>query len=390
MKKMKKLPKNVLFLGLVSLFNDISSEMIYPLIPLFLTSVLKAPVGILGIIEGIAEATASLVKVFSGFLSDKLGKRKLLTVLGYSLSSFSKPILALATKPYHVLLVRFSDRFGKGIRTAPRDALIAQSAGKMGLGRIFGFHRALDTFGASIGPLIAFWLLKNTNNNFRLVFLASFIASIIALSFLILKVKENKKKKIQEEKFVFNLKKLPTVFYLFVCSMTIFTLGNSSTAFLLLKARQVGIGIAFIPIVYFLFNITYALLSYPMGILADKIGKRKTIVFGLLTFALVYLGFAKAQTPWLVIILFIFYGFYSAQTEGVQRAYLAGVVEKKYLGTAYGILNTTTGLALLPASIIGGLLWQYYGSAYTFLYGSIMAILAIGIFMITYLNEQNG
>jgi MFS family permease len=384
----KKLPKNVVYLGLVSLFNDVSSEMVYPLIPLFLVSVLKASATTLGIIEGVAEATAGIMKVFSGYISDKLNARKSLTVLGYSLSAFTKPILAFAIYPFHVLLVRFADRFGKGIRTAPRDALIAKSAEGRSMGRVFGFHRTLDNFGAAVGPLIAFALLQKTHNNFRLVFLLSFVASVVAIFFLVFKVKEVRGQVKDAQQFDFNFKKLPRVFYLFTAAIALFTVGNSSDAFLILKAQNVGIATALIPVVYFLYNITYAGLSYPAGILADKLGKRKMIVFGLIAFALVYSGFAVVKNPWLVTILFIVYGFYSAATDGSQRAYLAGIVDKKYIGTAYGIFNTATAIALLPASIVGGWLWQQYGPSYTFHFGSFMALVAILIFGVVYLYER--
>lgn len=388
MRVKKSLPKNVIFLGLVSLFNDVSSEMIYPLIPLFLTSVLKSSFTTLGIIEGIVEATAGIVKVFSGYISDKIGKRKPLTIIGYSLSAFSKPILAFATHPFHVLLVRFSDRFGKGIRTAPRDALVAESAQGQSMGKIFGFHRTLDNMGAAIGPLIAFALLRYSHDNYRFVFLFSFFTSIIAIYFLAFRVKEIRSKNKLNQKFDFNLKKLPTVFYLFLASITVFTLGNSSDAFLILRARSVGIALELIPIVYFLYNATYALLSYPAGLIADKLGKRKMVVFGFLAFALVYYGFAIASTKELIVFLFIIYGFYAAATDGVQRAYLADVVDKRYLGSAYGVFNMAIAFATLPASVIGGFLWQTKGPQYTFYFGSLMAILSILLFGIVYIYRK--
>ncbi|OGY22486.1 MAG: MFS transporter [Candidatus Woykebacteria bacterium GWB1_45_5] len=369
--------KNVFFLGLVSLLNDASSEMIYPLVPLFLTQVLGASLATVGIIEGIAESTAAILKTFSGWLSDKIGRRKGLTVVGYSLSAVSKPILSVATSPLHVLLVRFSDRVGKGIRTAPRDALVSFSSSSKELGKSFGFHRALDNLGATIGPLLAFGLLFLLNNNFRLIFLLSFVASALAIAVLIIFVKEVelKKEKAKAPKISWQL--FPARFYIFLVAIAIFSLGNSSDAFLILRARDLGMALFLIPVVYAFFNLVYSIFSTPFGVLSDKIGRRKTLGFGLLIFSLVYLGFGAANKAILIWPLFALYGVYAAATEGVLRAFTADLVGEKIRGTAYGLLNGTIGTALLPASAVAGFLWDRVNPSAPFYYGAALALAAL-------------
>ncbi|OGY25018.1 MAG: MFS transporter [Candidatus Woykebacteria bacterium RBG_13_40_7b] len=369
--------KNVFFLGLVSLLNDASSEMIYPLIPLFLTQVLGASLATVGIIEGIAESTAAILKTFSGYLSDKIGRRKGLTVIGYSLSAISKPILSVATSPLHVLLVRFSDRVGKGIRTAPRDALVSFSANKKNLGKSFGFHRAMDNLGATIGPLLAFVLLVLFHNNFRLIFLLSFVASAIAVVVLIVFVKEVKLKKSTVEMPKISWSIFSLRFYVFLLAILIFSLGNSSDAFLVLRAKNLGMSLFLIPVAYAVFNIVYSIFSTPLGAFSDKIGRRKTLTFGFLIFALVYFGFGQADAQIFIWPLFALYGIYAAATEGVIRAYTADLVGEKIRGTAYGLLNGTIGIALLPASVVAGFLWDRVSPSAPFYYGATLALLAL-------------
>ncbi|OGL79381.1 hypothetical protein A3J43_01500 [Candidatus Uhrbacteria bacterium RIFCSPHIGHO2_12_FULL_54_23] len=378
--------RNVFFLSLVSLFNDASSEMIYPLIPLFLSSVLGASFTTIGIIEGIAESTASTLRVLSGWLSDRWGKRKIFAVVGYSFSTFVKPILAIAARPWHVLVVRFLDRVGKATRAAPRDALIADSIDERERGRSFGFHKMFDTIGAAIGPLFAFFLLKLFQGNFRPVFLLSFVAGAVAVVTLIFFTKDvpvpkEKQEKKEKPTFIDVKVLLHKPFLMFLIASTVFALGNSSDAFLLLRAQDLGIAVALIPIVYFLFNTVFASLSYPLGVLSDKIDRRVLIVAGYLIFVTVYLGMATAHSPWHAWALMALYGCYYAFTEGVQKALIADLVPMHLRATAYGTFNTCTGLALLPASIIAGSLWQQFGSSAPFLYGSTMALLAIILFI---------
>lgn len=381
MKKIFGVPKNIFYLGLVSLLNDASSDMAYPLIPLFLTKVLGASFGMVGIIEGIAESTASLLKVFSGYWSDKIQKRKGLTVLGYSISAISKPILAYATAPWHVLAVRFSDRFGKGVRTAPRDALIATSVDPSIMGRAFGFHRAMDTLGAVIGPILAFLLLPLVNQNYRTIFLLSFVAAALGVITLTIFVREVKKDNVHDQVPKIGFRMFDRRFKVFLLGVTVFSLGNSSDAFLLLRANNVGLAAALVPLVYLVFNITAAALSTPLGIWSDKFGHRKVIILGFLVFAIAYLGFARVSTTVYLWPLFVLYGVYAALSEGIIRAHTAELVPENIKGTAYGTLHTLTGLALLPAGVIAGYLWQVFGPQFTFYYGTLMAALAVLILM---------
>lgn len=378
--------RNIFFLSLVSLFNDASSDMIYPLIPLFLSSVLGASFTTIGVIEGIAESTASTLRVLSGWLSDRWGKRKIFAIVGYSFSTFVKPVLAIATHPWHVLAVRFLDRVGKATRSAPRDALIADSIDEHERGKSFGFHKMFDTIGAAIGPIFAFFLLRYFQGNFRPVFFFSFVAGAIAVVTLIFFTKDvTAPKEMQGKKerpiFVDMKVLLHKPFLMFLIASTIFSFGNSSDAFLLLRAQDVGIATALIPIVYFLFNSVFAVLSYPLGILSDKLDRRVLIIAGYLIFVIVYLGMATAHTPWHAWALLALYGAYYAFTEGIQKALIADLVPIHLRATAYGTFNTLTGFSLLPASIIAGVLWQRYGSSAPFLYGSTMALFAIILFI---------
>lgn len=376
-----KLPKNVIFLGVVSFFNDLSSDMIFPFIPIFLTSVLGASAAFVGLVEGVADATASVLKIISGRLSDRFKVRKPFAVFGYSLSAIAKPILSMATAPWHVLAVRFLDRVGKGTRDAPRDALISFSVEKKSIGRAFGFHRGADTLGAAIGPLIAFLILPFIHNNLRTLFLLSFAASFVAVLVLQIFVKEvkNHYDGIPSPKFEFKFLGVP--FLIFLIGATIFSLARSSEAFLLLRAQNVGVALALLPVIYFVYNITFALFSTPAGMLSDKIGHRNTFMAGMLIFAVTYFFFARAQTPLAVWILFAVYGFYSALTEGVGKAIVADLVEERWRATAYGMYSAFTGIALLPASVIFGVLWDRFGPAYSFYYGVILSLIAFIVFL---------
>ena len=390
------LSPNVVWMGVVSFLNDLSSDMIFPFIPIFLTSVLGASFTFVGIVEGVADATASILKIFSGWLSDRWQKRKRLVVLGYSLSALAKPFLAAAAVPWHVLGVRFMDRVGKGTRDAPRDALISLSTERPVFGRAFGFHRAMDTAGAAIGPLAAFAILPFIGGNLRTLFLLSFIASFFAVLILIAFVREVRPGAPQAaaappRPLISEVREhlppparvtrvSPTMlgvpFFLFLGVATLASLGRASEAFLILQARDVGVALALIPILYFAFNTSFALLSTPLGALADRVGKRNTFTAGLLVFSAVYAGFAFGATPQSVWLLFIAYGLYAALTEGVGRAIVAGLVTPEVRATAFGIYNAATGLALLPASVVFGFLAQRFGSHVAFSYGAALALVA--------------
>jgi len=389
--------KNVFVLGLVSLFTDISSEMLYPIIPIFLTAVLGAPMAVVGIIEGIAESTASILKVVSGWLSDKSGKRKPFVVQGYSLSAISKPLLALASTWHFVLVARFLDRFGKGLRNSARDALIADSTDVEYRGKAFGFHRTLDTAGAVIGPLLALLLLFYLDGRYRVIFLLAFVPALVSVILLFFFVSEKKSEK--KEGIRFKLSDFSREFRLFLLISIIFAIGNSSNAFLVLRAKNIfenfggvpssvsvffgsmGI-IAVVVLSYVVYNITYSLASLPAGVLSDKIGRRNVMVGGFLVFSLVYLGFALANQGYLVWILFAVYGFYIAMTDGVSKAFVVDLVPKEKRGTAIGMYYTATGLLALAASVIAGLLWDFVGAYAPFLFGSTVALVAAVLLMI--------
>lgn len=362
------------------MFTDLSTEMAYPIIPVFLKDVLKAQPLFIGLIEAIAESTASILKTFSGYFSDVLGKRKLFIVIGYTLSAIVKPLLAFAAHAWHVLLVRFGDRFGKGIRTAPRDALIADSAKENHFGKAYGFHRAMDTLGALLGPLVAFIILAVWAKNYQLLFGLAFIPGLIAVVLLVTGVKEI----VPDIKrtFRFSFKNLSIQFKLFILIMVIFTLGNSSDAFLILRARDVGIAAIAIPLLWLTFNLSYFLWSYPAGVISDRIGRVTTIVFGLFIFAIVYGALAFNKNPLLVWIIFIIYGLYYGFTEGNLRAYVADVTSAEMRATAFGLYHTAVGITLLPANLLMGFLWQRIGFKTALLVGTTLSSVAAILLLI--------
>ncbi len=380
MAKQKKIPRNVWVLGFVSLLTDASSEMIYVVLPMFLVNVLGADVLTVGTIEGIAEATASIVKVISGSLSDYLKNRKILTVIGYGLSTAVKPLFALATNPGWILLARFGDRVGKGIRGAPRDALVADSTEPELRGAAYGLRQSLDSVGAFIGPLLAFVLLSFLGENFRQVFVFSLIPGILSVVLLIVGVQEPKSTTISKSRTNplnrQSLKKLSRDYWIVVIVALLFNLGNSSDAFLLLKAQQVGIATPLIPLTIMVMNIVYSISAYPVGLLSDRIGRFGLLLSSFLLYAFIYLGFALVQTSWPIWILFAFYGLYLGMSQGILLAMVAERVPATLRGTAFGFFNLATGTALLPASLLGGWLWHFVGSSATFFVGSLFALLA--------------
>jgi len=374
--------KNVTIAGLVSFFMDVSSEMIYPLVPLFLANVLGVSKSAIGLIEGIAESTASLLKVFSGWFSDRIGNRKWLMAIGYGISTLSRPLVALAAGWHHVMGSRFIDRFGKGIRTAPRDALIAESADRAYLGRAFGFHRAMDTLGAVVGPAIAFFLLGLFSNNYRIVFWLSMIPGTIAVLLIILFITEKKTvAAAHADRPRLTMKHFDWRFKFFVAIAGLFALGNSSDVFLILRAQQIGISTIMIPVVYLLFNLVYSLSSIPAGMAADRFGKKRVILLGFMLFAILYYGFAVASTTRAIWILFGFYGLFMGLTEGIQKAFLSTIIPQDFKATAFGVYNTVIGVAMFPASLIGGWLWDNLGASATFYFGAITAAISAILFI---------
>ena len=372
---------NIVLLGLVSFFTDISTEMIYPILPLYLTSVLGASPAIIGIIEGIAESLASIIKLVSGIIADKFGNKKRLAFLGYSSSLINKIVILFAGTWTGVLLARIIDRFGKGIRTAPRDALIAESAGKNGLGRAYGIHKGLDLLGTALGIMLAFIILSINSEDYRKIFLVSLIPAVAGIVCVIF-VRDNKEKTVGKT-FSFNLRAFDKKFIIFLVFIFIFTLGNSSNAFIILRTASAGFTPGQSILLYFLFNITASVLSFPVGKLSDKIGRRKILCAGYLIYALVYFGFALFTGKTIFIVLFVMYGFYTALTSGVERALVVEIAGETQKASALGLHSAVTGLGLLPASIIAGFLWDYAGESTPFFFGATLGLItAAGVFII--------
>jgi MFS family permease len=385
------LGRNVFFAGLVSFFMDVSSEMIYPLVPLFLANTLGVNKSLIGLIEGIAESTASILKVFSGWFSDRIGRRKYLMVIGYGVSALSRPIIGSAGSWQQVLASRFTDRVGKGIRTAPRDAIIAESAQETHLARAFSFHRSMDTMGAVVGPGLALLLLGLLNNNYRTVFWLSIVPAIIAVLVIVFFIRDvPRRRDSRVDRPRLTLKDFSWKVRFFILIATIFAFGNSSDVFLILRAEQAGMPTPLIPAVYLLFNLVYSLASVPAGIAADRFGRKRIILLGFLLFACVYTGFAVVGSVAGVWVLFALYGIYMALTEGVQKAFLATIIPPDFRATAFGVYATTVGLAMLPASLIGGWLWDKVSPAATFYFGAGTALLAALLFVVLIISSRNG
>lgn len=377
------LSHNVIALGVVSFFTDVSTEVVYPLLPLFLTALGASP-AFVGLVEGVAETTASLLKLVAGWLSDRLGRRKAVVLFGYGLSSLTRPVMALALAPWHVLAVRFMDRVGKGFRGAPRDALIADSTEPTFRGRAFGFHRMMDHAGAVVGPLIAFFVLQTVFQNdpslepFRAVFWIATIPAGLAMLVLVLAVREVKPPPNEQRDLPrLTLKPFNPTFRTFLLVLVIFTLGNSSDAFLLLRASDLGVAPAWIPILWVVLHLVKSLSSMPGSGWSDRVGRRKTILVGWAIYALIYIGFALASAGWQIWMLFGLYGIYFGLTEGSERALIADLTPPELRSTAYGVYGFTIGMAALPASLLMGFLWGQFGPQVAFLFGSSLALLAM-------------
>lgn len=377
----------IFIVGMISLLTDMSSEMIVPVLPLFLTTVLHVPIAAIGVIEGIAESTASVLKLFSGWISDRMGRRKPLMIIGYGGSNLIKPLFALCSTWGQVLTIRFADRFGKGVRGAPRDALIADSTTPTQRGKAFGYHRAMDTLGATLGPLLAYLILNHFVGNYRTVFWASAVPGILATLLLIFFLKEKRNKPVQEDMRnsrwpKISFRNMDPRFVRFTLVSTVFAIGNFSDAFLILRAQSVGMAAALIPLAYLMFNVTYTIFSIPAGVLSDRIGRRPVLVIGYLIFAVIYIGFGVVDRPIWVWVLFLLYGLYYAATEGIQKAYVADLVPQGQRGTAIGTFNAVTGLAALPASLFAGTLWQVFGPLVAFAGSSLLAVLAAALMLV--------
>ncbi len=389
-KRIWGLHPNIFFLGIVSLLTDVSTEMIFTLVPLFLCNVLGAGATIVGLIGGLSESTDAILRIYSGRISDRVGKRKFLAVIGYVVSTIAKPFMYLASTWGVVLAVKFSDRVGKGIRTSPRDALVADSVAIEERGKGFGVHRAMDTSGAFLGLAIAaviVYLVQGGGlelglKTYQWLVLVGVVPAALAVLVLIMFVREKKRVPpyagsqgvpvLGKE-----AKGLETRFKLFLVIMAIFTLGNSSDFFVVLRAQNLGSPVLYIALMLVLFNVTYAAFSVPAGILSDRLGRRRVIAMGWTVYAVVYLGFAVAASLWQVWLLFACYGIYYGIVEGVARAFVADLVPEEKRGTAYGLYHGVIGLTLLPASLIAGWLWESVNPAAPFYLGAGLAFVAM-------------
>jgi MFS family permease len=419
MSENKKIQNNIVSLGFVSFFSGLGQDMINSVFPIFLSS-LGFNKEFVGLVNGLVVSVSSLFKILAGWLSDKLRHRKWIIFIGYAFSAVARPLLAFFSSGGGIIGLRFSDAVGKGVKDAPRDALVAESALVHKTGRAFGLHRLLDTMGSVFGPLLAAGMLLLFGSNlasYRRIFLFSAIPGLIAVLIIIFFVHEAAKlrqsplrrdsagaknighgrvsrredstqEKLRQSPLTrdsagakVSIFSLPKDFYFLLLAITIFSLGNSTDAFLLLRAQNLGLRLAIIPIVYAAYYFVYAILSYPIGILSDKIGKKKIIITGWIFYALTYFGFAAATRAWQIWPLFILYGIFFAATEGSGRALTADVVKPEHHGFAFGLYNTAIALAALPASIFAGWLWDKYSPAAAFNFGALMSILAIIIFV---------
>jgi len=392
-RKIFGLNPNIFWLGAVSFLTDVSSELIFTLMPLFLANILQTGTVIIGLVEGVAESTASLLKVASGWLSDKIGNRKELSFIGYALSTLAKPFMLIANTWGPVLGIRFADRFGKGIRSAPRDALVGDSCDESERGKAFGFHRAMDTSGAALGLVIAALVIFLVQGEvlalqadaYRWLVILGVIPAFIALFFFIFIHEPPKRACVTSEAGSMDADSArpPAAsaftgrFRLFLVILFVFTLGNSSDAFLILRAQNLGNNVLYIVLMLIVFNAVYALISTPAGSLSDKLGRKNIIALGWTLYALVYLGFALFNQIWMVWVLWAFYGVYYGLAEGVARALVCDLVPEDRRGTAFGAYHGVVGITLLPASLIAGWLWQAVSPAAPFYFGAATAVLAV-------------
>ncbi len=369
---------NVILLGLVSFFADLSSEMVYPLIPIYLTSVLGATPTLIGIIEGIAESVASLLKVFSGYISDKYHKKKPIAFVGYATGLIYKIALIFAGSWVGILVARLIDRFGKGIRTAPRDVMISECAEEGTAGKTFGIHKMLDMAGSAVGILFAYLLFKNLGgDSYKTVFYVSLIPMVLGLSmFFFIKERKECRTIVNHEPIWKNLKELDGRLKLYLLIAFLFTLGNSSNTFLLLRATDVGFSSTDVILLYFVYNSVASVFAIPFGKRSDQVGRKRLLVIGYAVFALVYFMFGFAKRKMTILIAFIIYGLYTAMVTGAEKAFISEIAPKHLKGTMLGLHSTLVGIALLPASIIAGVLWDRIGSFAPFVFGAILSLMA--------------
>lgn len=387
------LGRNVIALGAVSFFTDVSSEMIYPLLPVFLTATIGASAGMLGVIEGAAETTASLLKLASGWWSDRVRRRKPLVVFGYTLAAVARPLIAAAQTTTQVLAIRLTDRVGKGIRNSPRDALIAESVDPSVRGRAYGFHRAADHAGAVVGPLVAFALIQRFAFDVRSVFWLAAVPAALAVITVVVFVREAARSPLAPGASAEHLQpaaraagaenvvagagsSIPRSFWAYLAVVLLFTLGNSTDAFLLLRASQLGVPVALLPILWAALHVVKSAASTPGGALSDRIGRAPTLMAGWIVYSLAYVGFAFATVAWHAWALFAAYGIYFALTEPTERALVADFVSAERRGTAFGWFHLTVGIGMLPASVIFGLVWDARGARNAFLLGATLSLLA--------------
>lgn len=381
--------RNIFILGLVSLFTDLSSQIVFPLIPLFMTTVLDTGAYTVGVVEGAAETTASLLKVVSGYWSDKIKRRKPFILFGYSLSSLTKPLFAFANTWFFVLFVRVIERIGKGVRSAPRDALVAESCDEDVRGKAYGFHRAMDGIGSVLGAVLAFLLLPVLG--YRRIFLFAFIPGIIAVS-VIFFIKEKStpaNKEPQKKPAKLSFRELPENLRLFTVVSSIFALGHFGYAFLLLRAKSIGLDDSMAILLYVLFYIVYTICIIPAGILSDKIGRKSVLAGGYLMFVITSLGLIYTSDVYNMLFFFVIYGVFYAMIDGVQRAFVVDLAPKHMKATALGVFHTAVGMTALPGGFTAGLLWDKISPEATFLYGFILSIISLILFSFVRDGRQN-
>ncbi len=379
----KKIPGSVYTLGAVSFFNDVASEMLYPVMPIFLTQVLGAPVAIVGLIEGVADGSAAIFKTIFGRWSDRLGKRKPFVFSGYSASALSKAVIAFSNLWGMVLAGRVIDKLGKGLRTGARDALLLDASNDKNRGLVFGVHRSMDSAGAVVGPLIALLLLQLFNGDIRKILYVAVLPSLVGVV-LISFVRETKRPKTEKINTTplpkLSFRTLPKELKVFLIASGLFALGNSSDTFLILRSKNLGLSLSLVVLAYVVYNVVYTIASVPAGSLADKFGPKKVFIAGVVIYILVYTGFAINKSTTGIWGLFAVYGLYIALTDGVSKALVGQYVNKKEAGGIYGLLQTITSLGILLASVIGGVLWTAVGPWATFAFGATSALLSLLVF----------
>lgn len=390
MKKIFGLASNVFFLGLVSLLNDFSSEMVYSVMPAFLTVVLGAPPVFVGFVEGFSDALASFLKIFSGWFSDRIGKRKILSVIGYSISTSTRFVLSLVSNFWQVFILRAFDRVGKGLRDSPRDALLAESVEKQELGKSFGYHRAMDTVGGTLGPLAAVLLLPLFLGNYRMLFIAAFIFGILSvLTFVFVKdVPRPKDKPLPKIPFTLSLKNFSREFKIYVLAVFLFGLGVMPISLLLLQSQTNGLNITAIPLMYFVYSLSFVIFAIPFGKLSDKIGERKVLILGFIAAMFAYFVLANFASTIGIIAGFIIFGAYSAMTDGVSRSLASKLVTQDQLASGQGFLNAAVGISSLLSGVAGGAIWTFFGPVSALTYG--IAIMAIGLIVFMIYNYKYG